>query len=56
MAHQKNATPTKAQQEVMRANGLAPRDWTVVRDFNYSMIVRNRTSEEYRVIEKHTNF
>lgn len=50
---QKNATPTKAQAEVMKRNGIStPFVWAVVKDLNHSIIIRNRLDGEFRVIEK----
>lgn len=49
---QKNATPSMAQREVMKRHELQPHMWTVVKELTYSMIVRNRITGEFRVIEK----
>lgn len=49
---QKNATPSKAQAEIMKRNGLNPLTWTVIKELNYSMIVRNRVTGEFKVIDK----
>jgi len=49
---QKNATPSKAQAEVMKRRGVNPLTWTVVKDLNNSMIVRHRITGEFRVIDK----
>lgn len=49
---QKNATPTVEQSKVLANNGLRPEVWTVVKDLQYSMIVRNRITGEFRVINK----
>ena len=49
---QKNATPSKVQAEIMKQNGLDHLFWTVVKEFNYSMIVRNRITGEIKVINK----
>lgn len=49
---QKNATPTKAQAESMKRNGIAtPFVWAVVKDYGHAMIIRNRLDGEFRVIE-----
>lgn len=48
----KNATPSKAQQEVLKRNGLMPLAWVVIKDLNNSMIVKNRLTGEFKVIEK----
>ena len=49
---QKNATPTKEQQAVLKNRGLNPLFWVVVRDLQDSMIVRNRVSGEFKVVTK----
>ena len=49
---QKNATPSREQQEILRRNYLDPLHWTIVRDLRYSMIIRNRQSGETRVVCK----
>lgn len=49
---QKNATPSREQAETLRKNGLNRLEWTVVNDLNNSMIVRNRFTGEFKVIDK----
>ena len=49
---QKNATPTADQSKVLANNGLRPGVWTVVKDLQYSMIIRNRITGEFRVVNK----
>lgn len=49
---QKNATPTKAQSEIIKQNGLNPRTWVVVKELNNSMIVKHRITGEFKVIDK----
>lgn len=49
---QKNASPTKAQAEVIARNGLNKLEWTVIKDLPHSMIVRNRISGAVEVISK----
>ncbi|MBR4289087.1 MAG: hypothetical protein IKT52_00405 [Oscillospiraceae bacterium] len=49
---QKNATPTKAQQEVMKKNGLQPHLFAVVKELDLSMIVKYRITGEFKVINK----
>lgn len=48
----KNAIPTKEQQEVLKKNGLRPYEWTVVKDLRNTMIVRNRHTNDVKMIEK----
>lgn len=52
MKTQKNATPTKEQQRVMEKEGLIPHLWTVIKDLQYSMIVRHRVTGEFKQINK----
>lgn len=49
---QKNATPTKAQMETIQRNGLLPYEWVVVKDLTNSMIVKNRATGEFKVLDK----
>ena len=49
---QKNATPSAEQQASLKNAGLSTLIWTVVKDFPNSMIVRNRTTGEFKLIEK----
>ena len=49
---QKNATPSKEQQAVMKRNDLQPACWTVLQDLHHSMIVRHRITGEVKVIDK----
>ena len=49
---QKNATPTKEQQEVLKKHGLNGVTWAVVKDFSYSMIVKHRITGEFKMLEK----
>ena len=49
---QKNATPTKEQQMTICNAGLKPDDWVVVKDLMYSMIIRNRYTNEHKMIYK----
>lgn len=49
---QKNATPTKDQAQVIDRNGLKPALWSVVKELQYSMIIKHRITGEFKVIEK----
>lgn len=49
---QKNATPGKAQAEVMKRNGLNPLLLVVVKDLEHSMIVKHRVTGEFKIITK----
>ena len=49
---QKNASPTAEQQVTIAKAGLNPHYWVVVKDLHYSMIIRNRETQEVRIIGK----
>ena len=49
---QKNATPTKEQQALLKNAGLSALAWTVVKEFPNSMIVRNRVTGDFKLIQK----
>ena len=49
---QKNATPSKAQAEIIKRNGLLPHLYTVVKELPNSMIVKHRITGEFAVLEK----
>ena len=51
MGRQKNATPTRVQQEVLRRNGLNGLNWVVIKEFDHSMIVKHR----FTGVVKHIN-
>ena len=49
---QKNATPSKEQARIIKANGLIPIEWVVMQDLNHSMIIKHRITHEVKVIDK----
>lgn len=49
---QKNATPSREQQEHMKRAGLNPHLWVVIKDLNTQMIIRHRVTCEFKVIDK----
>ena len=49
---QKNATPNKAQQLVLKRNKLEPLVWVVLQDMEHSMIIKHRITGEFKVIDK----
>ena len=49
---QKNATPSKTQAEILKAHGLRPQLYTVVKELPNSMIVKHRITGEFTVLEK----
>lgn len=52
MGKQKNATPSKAQQEVLRKNGLNVLVWVVIKELGHSMIVKHRFDGTVKHINK----
>lgn len=49
---QKNATPSRAQQAIIKRNGLQPVGWVVLQDLIQHMIIRHRITGEVKVIDK----
>lgn len=49
---QKTATPSKAQQEIIRRAGLDPQDYVVMRELMYSIIVRCRDTGKIEILSK----
>lgn len=49
---QKNASPSKNQVEILRKNGLNRLLWVVVREYNDSVIVRNRFTGVFKAFYK----
>lgn len=49
---QKNATQSKDQQEVIKRNKLNPALYVVIKDLQYSMIVKHRITGEFKVLDK----
>lgn len=49
---QKNAFPTKAQQEVIKKAGLSPLKWVVVQDQLHCLIIKQRVTGDFRMICK----
>lgn len=49
---QKNATPNKEQARIIKANGLTPIEWVVMRELNHSMIIKHRFTHEVKLINK----
>ena len=49
---QKNATPTKEQATRIKAAGLTPIEWVVMKELNHSMIIKHRITGEVKLIEK----
>ena len=49
---QKNATPNKEQASAIERQGLRKAFWVVVKEFEFSMIIKNRVTGEFKVIQK----
>lgn len=49
---QKNATPSKAQAEIIKRNGLQPHLYTVVKELPSSIIVKHRITGDFEVLVK----
>lgn len=48
----KNATPSKTQAAYIRRAGYNPDDYTVIRELNYTLLIRHRSTGETAVVEK----
>lgn len=49
---QKNATPNREQKTVLARHGLRPLEWVVIKELNHSLIIKNRITGEFKVVEK----
>lgn len=49
---QKNATPTKEQAQTLARHKLSQVAWVVVKDLAHSMIIKNRITGEFKVVDK----
>lgn len=49
---QKNATPTRKHQEIMRKNGVNSVLFVVVKELDHSLIVKHRITGEIKVLDK----
>lgn len=49
---QKNATPSAKQMDIIRRHGLNPHLYVVVKELEYSLIVKHRITGEFKVIER----
>lgn len=49
---QKNATPTKEQKAILKKHELIPWEWVVIKEMQYSMIVKHRVTGDIKHIEK----
>ena len=49
---QKNATPNREQKAVLARHGLRPLEWVVIKELTHSLIIKNRITGEFKVVEK----
>lgn len=49
---QKNATTNREKKAVLARHGLRPLEWAVVKELNHSLIIKNRITGEFKVVEK----
>ena len=49
---QKNAAPDKRQAALIKARGLDPRYYTVMRELNYTLFIRDRRDGTVKIIDK----
>ena len=52
MGRSRAKKPTLDQKKVIARDGLNPRDWLVLREMEYSMILVHRSSGESRIVVK----
>ena len=52
MGRSRAKKPTLDQKKVIARDGLNPRDWLVLRNMEYSMILVHRSSGESRIVVK----
>ena len=48
---QKNATPSRIQQASIRAAGLNPEEWVVVKELPSQLIIHKRNTDRYEMID-----
>lgn len=49
---QKNATPTRKQQEIMRKNGVNSVLYVVIKELDHSIIIKHRITGDVKVLDK----
>lgn len=49
---QKNATPSKTQADYIRRAGYNPDDYTVIRELNFTILIRHRSTGATEIVEK----
>lgn len=49
---QKNATPSRIRQDSIRAAGLDPNEWVVVKELITLMIIHKKGTDQYQIIDR----
>ena len=49
---QKNATPSKQMQDIIKRNKLNPALYVVMKELNHSIIVKHRITGDVKVLDK----
>ena len=49
---QKNTTPTKEQAKILRKRGYDPLRYVVTKELPYSLIIKNRETGEFEIVNK----
>lgn len=49
---QKNATPSKKHQEIMRKNGINSILYVVMKELDHSIIIKHRITGDVKVLDK----
>ena len=49
---QKNATPTRKQQEIMRKNGINSILYVVIKELDHKIIIKHRITGNVKVLDK----
>ena len=48
----KNAAPNKQQAALLRARGLDPRYYTIMRELNFTLFIKDRRDGTVKIIDK----
>ena len=49
---QKNVAPNKQQAALLRAHGLDPRYYTIMRELNFTLFIKDRRDGTVKIIDK----
>lgn len=49
---QKNATPSRKQQEIMRKNGINSILYVVIKELEHTLIIKHRITGDVKVLDK----